>query len=472
MKLILSFATEDFVTPEHDDVLLRLSTLLTRRGIPGSFHLTGDLARTLRRRRRTDVLRALARHEIGYHSNTHGAFPFLAGLCESRAWDDAVAEIMATEARGLLDLCDLFDRRPAYYVTEFATAPQVSYALKGLGLDLLGFSSLPPSENRPCAWYAGSLCLTAPHMGLESPPQPGRLERFREEFDRHAAAARHNHAEGLLKLFNHPYKFLYDNRVASWVGLNRIYRAYDPHADWIAPQTSRYDRATTETLFREFEALLDHVQAQPDVKFLRTSDAMNAWRRRPPAFVPLDAVRSLARAAAREFSYHAANGVFFSPAEIFGLLVDALDHGAARGSLPDIVPYRELLAPVEPAADAPPPGVTPGAALTAVLQRLNRDLDLHRRLPALIDPDGIALPPENLLAEGAALLDACAAGRPLPDLRSAARPPESRMPRIAAHPHFQETTFTKPSYPEGFTGSRLCSIRRLQSWSYKPATRC
>ena len=59
MKIIVSFATEEFVTPEHDDVILRLAAILRRRGITGSFHLTGDYARKLRERRRSDVITAL-----------------------------------------------------------------------------------------------------------------------------------------------------------------------------------------------------------------------------------------------------------------------------------------------------------------------------------------------------------------------------------------------------------------------------
>jgi len=265
MKIIVSFATEEFVTPEHDDVILRLAAILRRRGITGSFHLTGDYARKLRERRRADVIAALREHETGYHGNTHGALPFLAGICEDRYWDDAVAALMATEARGLMDLADIFDRKPAYYVLEFVKAPQLIYALKGLGIDLVGFSGVPSSENAPFSWYCGSLCFSAPHMGLETPWAPGRLQAFQEEFEPLYIQAAAGACDGVVKLFNHPYKFLYNNNIESCTSVNQLYRRRDIHAPWQIPRAGMYDREITGKLLADFERFLDYAMAKPGV---------------------------------------------------------------------------------------------------------------------------------------------------------------------------------------------------------------
>ena len=50
---------------------------------------------------------------------------------------------MRTESKGILDIENIFGKRPTYYVTEFTKAPQLIYALSSLGIDLLGFSGLP-----------------------------------------------------------------------------------------------------------------------------------------------------------------------------------------------------------------------------------------------------------------------------------------------------------------------------------------
>ena len=52
----ISFATEDFITPGHDMVLMRICDILEARGITGSFHLTGEFARYLRRERRVELI--------------------------------------------------------------------------------------------------------------------------------------------------------------------------------------------------------------------------------------------------------------------------------------------------------------------------------------------------------------------------------------------------------------------------------
>ncbi len=468
MKIIISFATEEFVTPEHDDVILRLASILRRRGIAGSFHLTGDYARKLRERRRVDVINALRDHEIGYHGNTHGAMPFLAGICEERAWDDAVAALMATEARGIMDLADIFDRKPAYYVLEFVKVPQLIYAIKGLGIDLLGFSGVPSSENAPFSWYCGSLCFSAPYMDLEKPWAPGRLQAFQEVFEPLYAQAAAGACGGVVKLFNHPYKFLYNNSIETWTSANQLYRRCDIHAPWQIPLAGMYDRGITEKLFADFEQFLDYALAKPAVEFLRTSDMMEQYRRRPPRFVGLQDVAALASAAAGDLTYHPAGGVYYSPAEIFGLLAYVMDYYVARQILPEEAPWRDLLGPVEDPAPAGPAAFS-AARLLEAARRVNRELDYYRRLPASVDLAGAALPPGGFIQAGAAWIEAARQGRAGADWPGRAEAAAPLLPRMAAHPYFAEETFTRRSYPEGFTGRAVCGACRRQSWTYKPA---
>src|SRR5690242_6970006 len=68
--VVLWFDTEDYILPQSDDVAKRLATFLTEQGIQATFKVVGEKARTLERRHRTDVIAALQKHAIGYHSNT------------------------------------------------------------------------------------------------------------------------------------------------------------------------------------------------------------------------------------------------------------------------------------------------------------------------------------------------------------------------------------------------------------------
>src|SRR5262245_49097172 len=73
--VILWFDTEDYLLPADDDATKRLCEMLTQRGIRATFKLVGEKARVLERRKRIDVIRALKKHDIGYHSNFHSVHP-------------------------------------------------------------------------------------------------------------------------------------------------------------------------------------------------------------------------------------------------------------------------------------------------------------------------------------------------------------------------------------------------------------
>jgi hypothetical protein len=98
--VILWFDTEDYLLPSDDDATLRLADLLTRRGIRATFKLVGEKSRVLERRGRRDVIDALRKHDIGYHSNWHSVHPAVAEYLAAAGWADGVAESSGGRARG------------------------------------------------------------------------------------------------------------------------------------------------------------------------------------------------------------------------------------------------------------------------------------------------------------------------------------------------------------------------------------
>src|SRR5262245_54618298 len=73
--VLLWFDTEDYILPASDDAALRVADFLTKQGIRATFKVVGHKARTLEKRKRFDVIAALKKHEIGYHSNWHSTQP-------------------------------------------------------------------------------------------------------------------------------------------------------------------------------------------------------------------------------------------------------------------------------------------------------------------------------------------------------------------------------------------------------------
>ena len=75
MYVALWFDTEDYLDPTADDAALRIANDLTAEGVRGTFKVVGERARVLESRGRRDVIQALSRHDIGYHSNWHSVHP-------------------------------------------------------------------------------------------------------------------------------------------------------------------------------------------------------------------------------------------------------------------------------------------------------------------------------------------------------------------------------------------------------------
>src|SRR5438270_525310 len=113
--VILWFDTEDYLLPASDDAALHLADWLSSEGIRATFKVVGEKARTLERRGRGDVIAALKKHEIGYHSNYHSTQPSPAIYLSTLGWDEGVAEFDRRERAGVEDVARAFGQRPTCY---------------------------------------------------------------------------------------------------------------------------------------------------------------------------------------------------------------------------------------------------------------------------------------------------------------------------------------------------------------------
>src|SRR5574337_868602 len=113
--VVLWFDTEDYMEPAADDAALRIATELEKLGVRATFKVVGEKARTLEARGRRDVIRALARHDIGYHSNFHSMQPTPALYLRDMGWLDGAAEFERREAPGVADIRRIFGVTPSCY---------------------------------------------------------------------------------------------------------------------------------------------------------------------------------------------------------------------------------------------------------------------------------------------------------------------------------------------------------------------
>jgi hypothetical protein len=131
--LSVFFDVEDPFNELADDAAIDLTKICTSLGIRGSFCITGEKCRVLKRRGRVDVFEALAPHAMGYHTNTHSVHPTTMELLEYCGWDDGCAAIYDAERPGVDAFYEAFGRSPVCWGgAGFTWGPQVAGVLDRL----------------------------------------------------------------------------------------------------------------------------------------------------------------------------------------------------------------------------------------------------------------------------------------------------------------------------------------------------
>ena len=298
VHVVLWFDAEDYILPEDDDATKRLAEMLTRLGVKATFKVVGEKARVLEQRGRTDVIAALKRHEIGYHSNTHSQQPTIAVYLQHAGWDDGRAEFERREGQGSRDVARIFGTTPVAYGQPGSAlgAAELSGAARDGHPDVSG-RSRPRRHRRP----AVLLRRDAQRLqdAIDTRADGARRRRSRREHGaihetrRRAARAGRRHDQHLLSPVG-----VGSRRV---LGRGQLQPRRKPAARrWKRPRTR--PAAETETAFADFEQYIRFIQTAarrgvchgvgPDASVRRPRDGACVLARRP--------ARDRCRGAARD----------------------------------------------------------------------------------------------------------------------------------------------------------------------------
>ena len=231
--VILWFDTEDYLLPASDDAALRVADFLTREGVRATFKVVGEKARTLERRERKDVIAALKKHEIGFHSNYHSVQPSPAMYLSPLGWDEGVAEFDRRERPGYDDVKRVFGQAPSCYGQPGSSwGPQVFGAMKQWGMPVyLDAGSHINLDDKPCH-YCGVFNL----FKLEHTMRAGlgslkELEPAQEKF-LNARKKLLEEGGGVVSIVYHPCEFVHKQ---FWDGVNFGKGANPPREEWKLP---------------------------------------------------------------------------------------------------------------------------------------------------------------------------------------------------------------------------------------------
>src|SRR3989441_6481986 len=166
VDVILWFDTEDYLLPADDDATKRLAEMLTERNIHATFKLVGEKARMLERRGRRDVITALNKHDIGYHSDFHSVHPAPAEYLADCGLLDGIAEFARREGPGAADVRRIFrvTTLSCYGQPGSSWGSQTIAALKQIGVAPNGIACYVDEGthvglNGKPFWYADALVV-------------------------------------------------------------------------------------------------------------------------------------------------------------------------------------------------------------------------------------------------------------------------------------------------------------------------
>lgn len=464
----LWFDTEDYILPQSDDAAKRLAEMLTRLGVKATFKVVGEKARVLEQRGRKDVIAALKQHEIGYHANTHSQQPTIAVYLQNTDWEDGAAEFYRRESPGVRDIERIFGVTPTCYGQPgSAWAAQTYPALKQMGIGMyLDEANHVGLDDQPF-YYAGMLNVfkmrsTVARMELKGGESLSEgKKKFQAAYDKLRAQG-----GGTISIYYHPCEWVH---TEFWDGVNFRRGANPPRNEWKRPGTR--PAAETEQAFADFEQYVRFIKAQSAVRFVTASDLMRLYTDRAlqHSFSRTELL-TLARAVRQEINFQKLNDLALSPAEIFGLLNEAVAGYLDQQRLPDSVKLVSLYGPTRafaPAANRAKPTSIAWAEFAAAVRDVATYCRAQQRLPAevWIGVDNLA-PHEYLAMLAAAAEELLTAGKP-PDrvmLRSPAR--------LATEKYVAEDNVKLWGwviFPEGFHAPKIMELARLQAWTLKPA---
>jgi hypothetical protein len=463
INVILWFDTEDYILPASDDAALHVADFLTGEGVRATFKVVGEKARTLERRKRTDVIAALQKHEIGYHSNFHSVQPSPAMYLANLGWDEGVAEFERRERPGFDDVKRIFGVAPSCYGQPGSSwGPQSYGAMRDWGMEVyLDAGSHVQLDNRPC-YYCGILNLYKLAYTLRA--NLGGPKDLEEAEARFLTARDKLRAEGggIVSIFYHPCEFVHKE---FWDGVNFRNGANPPRDQWKLPPTKTAEES--RAAYEVFEEYVRFIKRFPDVHFITATQAARTYhdRARDRKWTA-DELKAIAAAVTDQVTFQKRDDHALAASELFGLLNEYVRRKLA-GEDATVIDWQGT--PYGPTYAGP----VLTEALTTDLSQVSRTatdvagyLRKEGRIPGTIWLGSTPVPPEAYLCALAGLVRDGPEGKRLPETV------EVKPARLAAASHVADDS---PNlwgwiiFPRGFRAPALMELGKRQAWTLKPA---
>ncbi|HWR53933.1 MAG TPA: hypothetical protein VN428_22670, partial [Bryobacteraceae bacterium] len=433
--VVLWFDTEDYMEPSADDAALRIARDLTSLGVRGVFKVVGEKARVLEQRNRQDVIRALAQHDIGYHTDFHSVPPTPSLYLRESGWTDGAEEFFRLESKGASDVKRIFGKQLNCYGQPGSSwGPQTNPALRRMGIHVyLDEGSQVGVESQPF-WYGGLLHIFNMGKFLIRPSleKGDSLQDTLKQFDGLAAELTAR-GGGVISTYYHPTEFV---TTEFWDGVNFSHGAGPERKDWKLPR--RRTPEDSERCYRILTAYVQHALKNPNVKFVTAKELLELYGSPIPHY-PDRAV--IQKHMAERQTFAIANGETLSAAD---MLLNLLG-----------LTHMEIDGPARRAETTLKTASIPRERFARMSREAVGFIQAYKRLPDLVWAESEKLS----IGDFAATLAADDGKSPDVAVRKA---------NLEFERYFStdgKGSFGWVIHPQGFDGSALLDLGRLQGWT-------
>lgn len=463
--VILWFDTEDYVLPQSDDSAKRIAEFLTSQGVHATFKVVGEKARTLERRHRDDVIAALNKHAIAYHSNYHSWHVTPAEFEQFLDWHDGVDEFIRREKPGIDSIQQIFGRTPAAYGQPgYSWCPEAQPALRKMGIHVyLDDGDQVGLDGKPY-WYGGILNIYDMKYINDFRPNDDwtNVEQVKVNFKK-AFAALHNSGGGLISIYFHPCEFIHKK---FWDAVNFSHGAEPQRSEWkLPPMKSPEEQARS---FAFLEKFVEYMKTFP-VHFVTAPQTLklypDAAQTRP---FSREDLAEIARNVQPAVSFQVHRDYDLSASEVLWLLNTYMSHVIQEAPSQFIELDGTPSGPSNDFAGSAMSGQAnvPWYQFQWAVQDVQSALETSRQVPAAIWVGRKPYPPASYLVALAHVADGLLEGHQPPKDVTLAPAHLDTTKYVAKNTH---DTWDWPIFRRGFNGEHLLDLARLQTWTLKPA---
>lgn len=455
------FDIEDYVTKESDDLPLVAFQILEKYGVPVTCKMVAEKVRRLEENGRADVISAIARHDVGFHLDTHSQHPTLYEYLSNLDVLSGADQFLAHEGIGLEKVKQTFSRIPSCFGHPGPTwAPHVYPALAKSNIPVyLDETSILTLDDEPY-WYCGILNLNGANRNFIS---------FDYTFER----------ENGLEVLKRKFKKLHDRLQTKgggavsvlfhlhtainkkfWDEVNFAHGKNTPKENYRRPPAQ--PTMITERAWRSFEEFVTYMSSLEDVKFITASDAAKIYQRPGPLCLNHEQLLEVAKHFRKSPDFMTLKGTVISPAEAFHAVTKALIDQPSEH-----VQVGEPLGPMDSFRSTGKRRLNAKDFLAAAKKALDH-IDRQGCLPTSISVGDCAqLNPHDFLATACGLLPIVLSGKPLPEQvrLSTTKPPNQNYISAANFKKACKWSVLR----RDFEGSKILEQIKLQAWTLKPA---